>query len=84
MAAYTALNVRGMAGGGIVQGPGDGGAGVEGDQRERCRRATRGRHDYSEGAVQVSRGGGRGNSHTLLVYLDEGGYWLVDFTRGVG
>ena len=33
VAAYTAFNVRGMAAGGSVQGPGDGGAGVEGDQR---------------------------------------------------
>ena len=35
--------------------------------------------------MQVSRGwGAGGNSHTLLVYLENVGIYLVDFARGVG
>jgi hypothetical protein len=48
--------------------------------------------DYAEGGNQVSRGWGAGNNtHTLLIRGDASsfqdsnmGYYLVDFTRGVG
>ena len=85
VSAYSALNVGGMAAGGSYRDP---------VSNVRVWKVTSGsmpaanpgaHHDYADGAVQVSRGwGAGGNSHTLLVYLDYVGFYLVDFTRGVG
>ena len=70
MSAYSALNVGGMAAGESYRDP---------VSNVRVWKVTSGsmpvgnpgaHHDYADGAVQVSRGGARGNSHTLLVYLE--------------
>ena len=75
----------GDGGGGLVPGPGDERAGVEGDERQRARGEPGGASRLCGwgGAGEPGVGGG-GNSHTLLVYLDNVGFYLVDFTRGVG
>jgi hypothetical protein len=42
-------------------------------------------HDYADGPNQVSRGWGpNNNTHTIVIRGDGMGYYLVDFTRGVG
>jgi hypothetical protein len=83
VAAYTALNVRGLASGASYSDP------VTGARVWKVTSATMplsnpgASHDYSEGPVQVSREWG-GNKHTLLARVDGSGYWLVDLTRGSG